>query len=196
VIWAVVLAAGESRRMGQPKLLLPFGEETIIERVIRTVVASSVDRTLVVLGAQREDIEEKIRGFAVKKVLNREFHKGMFSSVLCGLGSLPRSARAAVLVLADQPGIPSGVIDFLVESFYREKKGLVIPVYRKRRGHPLLLDLKYRREVETLPPDVGLRGLLLRHPEDILEVRVSNPEILRDIDSPADYRKSRGVRAR
>jgi len=60
----------------------------------------------------------------------------------------------------------------------------------------LLLDLKYRREVETLPPDVGLRGLLLRHPEDILEVRVSNPEILRDIDSPADYRKSRGVRAR
>jgi len=193
VIWAVVLAAGESRRMGRPKLLLSYGKETIIETVVRTAVASSVDRTLVVLGAQREDIEEKIRDFAVKRVLNREYQKGMFSSVLCGLGSLPRSARAAVLVLADQPGIPAGVIDSLIESFLREKKGIVVPVYRKKRGHPLLLDLKYRREVETLPPDVGLRGLMLRHPEDILEVRVSSPEILRDIDSPGDYRKLRGA---
>lgn len=196
MIWAVILAAGESRRMGRPKLLLPFGQETIIQTVIRNVVASSVDRTLVVLGAQRRDIEEKIRGFAVKKVFNRKYPKGMFSSVLCGLGSLPRSARAAVLVLADQPGIPAGVIDSLVASFRRDKKGLVVPVYRKRRGHPLLLDLKYRREVEMLPPDIGLRGLLRMHPEDILEVRVSCPEILRDIDSPGDYRKTRRGKAK
>jgi molybdenum cofactor cytidylyltransferase len=196
VIWAVILAAGESRRMGQPKLLLPYGSGTIIETIVRTVAASSVDRTLVVLGAQRKDIEEKIRDFAVKKVINREYRKGMFSSILCGFGSLPGSARAAVLVLADQPGIPAGVIDSLIESFLRGKKGLVVPIYRKKRGHPLLLDLKYRREVETLPPDVGLRGLLQRHPEDILEVRVSSPEILRDIDSPGDYRKSRGVRTK
>jgi molybdenum cofactor cytidylyltransferase len=189
VIWAVVLAAGESRRMGRPKLLLPYGQETIIETVVRNVIASSVDRTLVVLGACRREIKEKISEFAVKKVFNREYRTGMFSSVLCGLGSVPRSARAAVLVLADQPGIPSGVIDSLVESFRREKKGLVVPVYRKRRGHPLLLDLKYRREVEALPPDAGLRALLRTHPEDVLEVEVSSPEILRDIDSPGDYRK-------
>ncbi|HUU38560.1 MAG TPA: nucleotidyltransferase family protein [Candidatus Desulfaltia sp.] len=196
MIWAVVLAAGESRRMGRPKLLLPYGKETIIETVVRTVVASSVDRTLVVLGGHRKEIEEKIHGFAVKKVINREYRKGMFSSVLCGLGSLPRSARAAVLVLADQPGIPAGVIDSLVESFRRKKKGLVVPVYRKKRGHPLLLDLKYLREVEALPPDVGLRGLLRGHPEDILEVHVSTPEILRDIDSPGDYRKTREIQAK
>ncbi|MFZ2054118.1 MAG: nucleotidyltransferase family protein [Candidatus Aminicenantales bacterium] len=196
MIWAVVLAAGESRRMEQPKLLLPYGNETIIETVVRTVVSSSVDRTLVVLGARRREIEEKIRGFSVKKVINREFRKGMFSSVLCGLGSLPRSARAAVLVLADQPGIPSRVVDSLIESFCREKKGIVIPVYGKKRGHPLLLDLKYRREVEALPPEAGLRGLLRRHPEDILEVRVSSSEILRDIDSPADYRKTRTTGAK
>jgi molybdenum cofactor cytidylyltransferase len=196
LIWAVILAAGESRRMGRPKLLLPYGSATIIETVVRNVAASRVDRTLVVLGARREEIEKKIRDFAVKKVFNREYRSGMFSSVLCGLGSLPRSARAAVLVLADQPGIPAGVIDSLVESFLREKKGLVIPVFRRRRGHPLLLDLKYRREVEGLPPNAGLRGLLLRHPQDILEVRVSSSEILRDIDSPEDYRKSKGARAK
>ncbi len=194
MIWAVVLAAGESRRMGRPKLLLPFGKETIIQTVIRNVVASSADGTLVVLGARRKDIEEKIRGFGVNTIFNQDYPKGMFSSVLCGLCSLPRSARAAVLVLADQPGIPTGVIDRLIEAFLREKKGLVVPVYRKRRGHPLLLDLKYRREVGTLSPEIGLRGLLQTHPEDILEVRVSCPEILRDIDSPGDYRKTRGTR--
>lgn len=196
MIWAVILAAGESRRMGQPKLLLPYGSGTIIETVVRNVVASSVDRTLVVLGARRQEIEERIDGFAVKKAFNREYRKGMFSSVLCGLGSLPRSARAAVLVLADQPGIPAGIIDSLVAAFLREKKGLVVPVCRKRRGHPLLLDLKYRLEIEALPPEAGLRGLLRAHPDDILEVRVSNPEILRDIDSPGDYRKTRGTLAK
>jgi molybdenum cofactor cytidylyltransferase len=196
MIWAVVLAAGESRRMGRAKLLLPYGKNTIIETVIGNVIASSVDRTMVILGAHRRDIEEKIGRFSVKKVINRQYKKGMFSSVLCGLGSLPRSARAAVFVLADQPGIPAGVIDSLVESFQRENKGLIVPVYRKKRGHPLLLDLKYRREVESLPPDVGLRGLLQSHPEDILEVRVSSPEVLRDIDSPRDYRKRRGGQAK
>jgi molybdenum cofactor cytidylyltransferase len=192
VIWAVILAAGESRRMGRPKLLLPYGKETIIQSVVRAAVGSRVDGTLVVLGSRQKEIEEKIRGFSVKKVVNREFQKGMFSSVLCGLGSLPRSARAAVLVLADQPGIPPRVIDSLIESFQRGKKGLVIPVFRKKRGHPLLLDLKYRGEVEALPPEVGLRGLLRKHQEDILEVRVSSPEVLRDIDSPEDYRRLKG----
>ncbi|MGB7295006.1 MAG: nucleotidyltransferase family protein [Candidatus Aminicenantales bacterium] len=191
MIWGIILAAGESRRMGRPKLLLPYGNETIIEAVIRNVTASRVDGILVVLGAHHKSIEEKIRSFAVKKVINRKYKEGMFSSVLCGLGSLPRSARAAALFLADQPGIPGGVIDSLIEAFHRSEKGLVVPVYRKRRGHPLLLDLKYRREVKTLPPDIGLRGLLRAHPEDIQEVRVSCPEILRDIDSPGDYRKAK-----
>lgn len=191
MIWAVVLAAGESRRMGRPKLLLPYGKETIIETVVRAVVGSSVDGTLVVLGAGRRGIEEKLRRFPVVMAVNREYRKGMFSSVLCGLGQLPQTARAAVLVLADQPGIPSKVIDSLIESFHREKKGLVIPVFRGKRGHPLLLDLKYRREVEGLSADVGLRGLLQKHPEDVREVRVSSPEILRDIDSPEDYREAK-----
>jgi molybdenum cofactor cytidylyltransferase len=191
MIWAVVLAAGESRRMGRPKLLLPYGKETIIETVVRAVIGSSVDGTLVVLGAGRRGIEEKLRKFPVVMAVNREYERGMFSSVLCGLGRLPQAARAAVLVLADQPGIASEVIDSLIESFHREKKGLVIPVFGGKRGHPLLLDLKYRRAIEGLSADIGLRGLLHEHPEDVWEVRVSSPEILRDIDSPEDYREAK-----
>jgi molybdenum cofactor cytidylyltransferase len=190
MIWAVVLAAGESRRMGQPKLLLPYGDGTIIEKVVRNVASSRADRAMIVLGGNRREIEEKMRAVAIKRVVNRRYKEGMFSSIRRGLSALPASAGAAVFVLADQPDVPTSVIDLLIEAYRREKKGIVLPVFRKKRGHPLLLDLKYRREIEALSPDIGLRGLLRKHPDDILEVRVSSPAVLKDIDDPDDYGRS------
>jgi len=191
VIWAIVLAAGESRRMGRSKLLLPYGDRTIIETVLQNVVSSRADRVVVVLGGYRREIEDKIRGFAVKKVINPRYQEGMLSSVQSGLSALPSSARAAVFVLADQPDVPGSAIDSVIEAYRREKKGIVLPVFRGKRGHPLLIDLKYRREIEALSPDIGLRGLLLEHGDDILEARVPSPGILRDIDGPGDYERAR-----
>jgi molybdenum cofactor cytidylyltransferase len=193
VIWAIVLAAGESRRMGRSKLLLPYGDKTIIETVVQNVVSSRADRVVVVLGGHRREIEEKIRGFAVKKVINRRYQEGMLSSVRRGLCALPSSARAAVFILADQPDVSSSLIDSVIEAYCRENKGIVLPVYRKKRGHPLLIDLKYRREVEVLSPDIGLRGLLREHRDDIFEVPVPSPAVLRDIDDPDDYGRALGM---
>ena len=193
MIWAVVLAAGESRRMGQPKLLLPYGEMTIIETVVQNVVSSRVDGAVVVLGGDRREIEEKIRRFAVKRTVNLAYREGMLSSVRRGLSALPSSARAALFVLADQPDIPASVIDSVVEAYLGGGKGIVLPVYKKKRGHPLIVDLKYRREIESLSPDVGLRGLILEHKDDILEVRISSPSVLHDIDKPEDYERARRV---
>jgi len=191
MIWAIVLAAGESRRMGRPKLLLPYGEKTIIETVVQNVVSSRVDGAVVVLGGDRREIEEKIRRFAVKRAVNLAYGEGMLSSVRRGLSALPSSARAALFVLADQPDIPPAVIDSVVEAYLGGKKGIVVPVYKKKRGHPLLVDLKYRREIESLSPDVGLRGLILEHKDDILEVRISSPAVLNDIDRTEDYERAR-----
>lgn len=191
MIWAVILAAGESRRMGRPKLILPYGERTIIETVVRNAVSSRVDRTLVVLGANRQEIEEKIAGFDVDRVVNAGYREGMFSSVKCGLSALPGSARAAVFMLADQPDVRALAVDALVDAYLREGKGIVIPVFKGKRGHPLLVDLKYRRRVETLSPEVGLRGLLRENPEDILEVSVPSSAVLDDIDYPEDYKRAR-----
>jgi molybdenum cofactor cytidylyltransferase len=187
VIWAVVLAAGESRRMGRPKLLLPYGDRTIIEKVVANVASSRADGGVIVLGGNRRGIEEKLGAVAIKRVTNRRYKEGMFSSVRRGLSALPASAGAAVFVLADQPDVPASVIDRLIAAYRRENKGIVLPVYRKRRGHPLLIDLKYRREIESLSPEIGLRGLLSKHPDDILEVKVSCPGVLKDIDDPDDY---------
>jgi molybdenum cofactor cytidylyltransferase len=183
--------------MGRPKLLLPYGGGTIIERVVQNVASSRADKALIVLGGSGWEIEEKIRAVAIKRVNNRRYKEGMFSSVRRGLSALPASARAAVFVLADQPDVPPSVIDLLIEAYHRQNKGIVLPVYRKKRGHPLLIDLKYRPEIEALSPEIGLRGLLRKHPDDILEVGVSSPAVLKDIDAPDDYgRALKAVRRR
>lgn len=195
-IWAVVLAAGESRRMGEPKVLLPYGRSTILETVLQNVLASRVDGIVVVLGSRWRKIKKMLKGDDIKVVINRRFREGMLSSVQRGMSALPSSSQAAVIVLGDQPAIPTTIINSLINAYRRKKKGLAVPVYRGKRGHPLLFDLKYRQEIIRLNPAVGLRQLLELHPQDILEVKVSTSSILRDIDNPTDYKKLRGRRPR
>jgi molybdenum cofactor cytidylyltransferase len=189
MIWAMILAAGESKRMGKPKLLLPFGEKTIIETIVETVVSSKVEKTLIIFGSEREKIEEKIKNYPVKIVYNRDFRSGMLSSVQCGFQSLPEETRAVLVVLGDQPKISATVINKLVDAYKSSGKGIVLPVYNKERGHPVLIDVKYREEVENLNPEVGLRGTVYNHPEDILEVEVETPSIFQDIDDESDYKR-------
>jgi len=189
MIWAMILAAGESKRMGKPKLLLPYGEKTIIETIVKTVVSSNVENTLVILGSEREKIEEKIKNFPVKIVYNRDFRSGMLSSVQCGFKAVPEETRAVLVVLGDQPKISADVINKLIDAYKSTGKGIVLPVYKKERGHPVLIDVKYGEEVENLSPEVGLRGTVYNHPEDILEVEVETPSIFQDIDDESDYKR-------
>jgi molybdenum cofactor cytidylyltransferase len=190
VIWAVVLAAGKSVRMGSPKMLLPFGRKTLIENIVAGVMKFPVDGILVVLGARRGELELLLRPYPVKPVFNPDFERGMLSSIQRGLEELPSEARAVLVVLGDQPWTPASVVARLVSGFERSGKGIVLPIHRGRRGHPVLINLKFRREIMALDPAVGLRQLLLQHPDDVLEVPVRTPSVLRDIDSPEDFRKA------
>lgn len=189
MIWAMILAAGESKRMGKPKLLLPYGEKTIIETIVENVVSSNVENTLVILGSDREKIEEKIKNFPVKIVYNRDFRSGMLSSVQCGFKAVPEETRAVLVVLGDQPKISADVINKLIDAYKSTGKGIVLPVYKKERGHPVLIDVKYGEEVENLSPEVGLRGTVYNHPEDILEVDIETSSIFQDIDDESDYKR-------
>ena len=189
MVWAVILAAGESKRMGEAKLLLPFGEKTIIEAVIDNVIQSKVEKILVVVGSKREEIEQRIKNYSLKVTFNPDFRSGMLSSVHAGFKSLPEYAQAAIVVLGDQPSISTSVINELIDAYKRTRKGIVLPVYKGERGHPVLIDMKYRNEVENLSPDIGLRGTVYNHPEDILEVEVKSQSILKDIDYIEDYKK-------
>ena len=187
MIWAVVLAAGESRRMGTQKLLLPFGDTTVVAAVVRSARASRAGRTLVVLGADRAAVRLELEPRGVEFAVNEDYQLGMLSSVQAGFRALPADAAAAVVMLGDQPFLPSRVIDAVIGAFEEHGRGIVIPAFQGRRGHPVLIDLKYRGEVLALDPADGLRRLMRAHPGDILEVEAGDANILRDLDTPEDY---------
>jgi molybdenum cofactor cytidylyltransferase len=187
VIWAVILAAGESRRMGTQKLLLPFGETTIVEAVVRTALDAQIDRALAVLGSDRDAIRLKLAPYGVEFAVNEDFKRGMLSSVQTGFRALPADAEAAVVMLGDQPFLPARVVDAVIGAYRASGKGIVVPTYRGRRGHPVLIGLEYRDEVLSLDPAVGLRQLLIAHPDDVFEAEVDDTNILRDLDLPEDY---------
>ncbi len=187
MIWTVVLAAGESRRMGAQKLLLPFGDTTVVEAVVRTAAASRADRTLVVIGADGEAVRNKLEASGVEFAVNQDYRLGMLSSVQAGFRALPAEAAAAVVMLGDQPFLAPAVVDKVIKAYREGGKGIVIPTFQGRRGHPLLIDLKFREEVLALDPAEGLRGLVSAHARDIGEVDVGDAGILRDMDTPEEY---------
>jgi molybdenum cofactor cytidylyltransferase len=188
-IWAIILAAGESKRMGSPKMLLPFNGRTMVEEVIFKVSDSKAGRTLVVLGAYSDPIGERIGSLNVMNCFNENYREGMLSSVQCGFRNLPQYFKAAMVFQGDQPLITPYVINSLIDAYLLSGKGLAVPVYKSKRGHPLLIDFKYRNEIEKLSPDTGLHSLIDKFPDDLLEVNTDEPGILRDFDTYEEYMK-------
>jgi molybdenum cofactor cytidylyltransferase len=187
-IWAIVLAAGASSRMRTQKLLLPFGEKTIIEQVIGQVQAVVGSNVIVVLGSHHTEIRDKIHLQEANFVHNLHFQEGMLSSVICGFNALPGDVNAALLYLGDQPQIPAHIALQVISAWKQSGKGIAVPVFEGKRGHPVLIETRYRKEIEQLDPGKGLRMLLNIFSWDVLEVECKNNEILRDIDTPEDYK--------
>jgi molybdenum cofactor cytidylyltransferase len=145
---------------------------------------------MVVLGANQEEIQDTLEHKPVQFCHNRKHEQGMLSSVICGIRALPPDALTALIYLGDQPGIHPAVTNTVIEAYSEELFGIVIPVHMHRRGHPLLVDMKYRKEIEKLDLEEGLRSLRHHFPEDVLEVEVDEPGILVDIDTREDYKNS------
>ncbi len=112
----------------------------------------------------------------------------MLSSVKCGFRSLPETCGLQLIFLGDQPMIDAETIEEITYAYHKSGKGIIMPAYKKKRGHPLLIDTKYSDELEKLNPDEGLRMLAHKFPVDVLEVETDDPAILKDIDTPEDYR--------
>lgn len=189
MIWAIVLAAGEALRMGTPKLLLPFGEVTMIEAVVNTLLQSRVDNVLVVLGSDREKIRKKITDMPVQTVENLRYKEGMLSSIQAGFRALPQETDAVLICLGDQPLISVTTLNSMINRYKETGGGIILPVYNKKRGHPILIDMKHKDEVLDLSPAIGLRALVYNHPEEVEEIEVDSAYILQDIDYPEDYRR-------
>lgn len=187
-ITAIVLAAGESNRMKEQKLLLPYKDKPMIRTIVDTIAQSKIHETMVVLGADHEKIQDALTDSSVTFCTNRNYKKGMLSSIQTGLKSLPDHSDACIVFLGDQPMITPEIIDAIIDEYRHTQKGIVLPVFENRRGHPVLIDRKYRSQIDSIDPKVGLRDLIWKFPDDISEVRVEDEGIIRDIDTREDYK--------
>ncbi len=189
MICAIVLAAGQSKRMGVQKVLLPFGGKTVISHIVAQLIASSVNDVYVVVGCQSKRVSEELSGRPVSIVDNPDYKSGMLSSVRCGLGAIPRQCGTVLVALGDQPSITTKLIDQMLQSFTSTEKQILVPLYNNKRGHPILFSTTYCDEILTQYDDIGLRGLLYAHKEDIFELPVDTSGVLSDMDYPEDYRR-------
>ena len=193
MICAIVLAAGQSRRMGVQKLLLPFGSKTVITHIVDQLTASSVDEVHVVVGCQGKRVSRELSGRPVSIVNNSNFKSGMLSSVRCGLHAITQQCRAVLVVLGDQPSVTTKLIDQMLQTFASTEKRILMPLYQGKRGHPIMFSAAYREEIMTHYDDVGLRGLLYAHKDDIYELPVTTSGVLSDMDYPEDYRRELAI---
>ena len=191
MISAIVLAAGESKRMGQTKQLLDWEGRTILQRVLENLSRSQVDEVILVLGHEAQRIQQTLDTHKVKVVINKNYKEGMITSIQQGLTNLNDKVEAFFIVLADQPGLGPEVFDRLIGEFRRvtPQKSIVLPTFHSRRGHPALFSAKHKKEALRIEGDVGFRQVLQEHPEEILTVEMDTNSILQDIDTPDDYRK-------
>jgi molybdenum cofactor cytidylyltransferase len=185
---AILLAAGQSTRMGAFKQLLPFGNKTVIENCIDYLSEGGADPIVVVVGHRAEDIRAHLQHLAVRFALNPDPESEMGASIACGARELPADSEAVLIAPTDFPAIPAAVVTILIDSWRTRPARLLAPKYEGRGGHPVLIDLCFREQLLNLDPQRGLRGLFDEHREVTLRVPVNSPFVARDIDTWDDYR--------
>ncbi len=186
MISAVVLAAGESTRMGICKQLLDVEGKAMIEHVIESLQESRIDEIVVVLGCMAEEVASKLPKKGVKTVFNSRYKEGQSTSIKIGLEAIDPRADAAIFLLSDQPFVGAKVLDRLVEEYERTHTSILIPTYKGRRGNPVLMDRTLFQESIRVSGDVGARSVVLRHEDEVVEVEVDEPGILFDVDTIED----------
>ncbi len=190
-ITAIVLAAGLSTRMGgHPKPLLPFCHQTVLERILTSLAACPIDETVVVTGHCRQAVEQQLEGWQVRTAFNPSYSSGeMLGSVQVGLRAACAESNAALIVLGDQPALEVCVVRAVIAAFRDGLGGVIIPSFQMRRGHPLLIGSQHWSGILELQETQTLRDYLCRIGTEIYHVPVDTASILRDMDTPAEYRR-------
>jgi molybdenum cofactor cytidylyltransferase len=185
---AIILAAGQSKRMGRNKMLLPFGRSTVIETIVTEVTACKLSEVAIVTGYEREKIEALLVNSPVRCVFNPDFaHDEMIVSIQVGLRALPSEIDAALIILGDQPHIQSAIVQQVIIAY--PLGSLIIPSYQSKRGHPVLLDRSLWADILNLSPTFTLRDFIRSHEDQIRYVEVDSDSVLRDVDTPEDYQE-------
>ena len=186
-IAGIILSGGASRRMGTPKALLRFRNETFLDRLIR-VFSAFCDPVIVVVGQHADQIRAGIeRGGEVLFAVNPDPERGMLSSLQCGLALVPLEAAAAMFLPVDHPQIAPLTVQSVVERFHRDRSPVTVPVYRGEHGHPVCSARPLIDELLALPFDAKASDIIHRHVAQTNYLEVLDEAVVTDVDDPAAY---------
>ncbi|MCH7488948.1 MAG: nucleotidyltransferase family protein [Chloroflexi bacterium] len=186
---AILLAAGESARMGRPKPLLPWGEATLIEYQVQELRAAGVEDIVAVLGHEADAVRPRVPAGA-RIVVNEAYREGRASSLRAGAKALDDSASPIVVLNVDQPR-PRDLLRTLLAAHGEAGAAITLPVYEGKRGHPVIVDGSLLAELRNASEeDRGLRGIIAAHDDDVHEVEVQSSIARLDINTPADYERA------
>jgi molybdenum cofactor cytidylyltransferase len=188
-IEAILLAAGESRRMGFPKPLLMVGDKTFLARSADSILAVA-PRLIVVLGAHSERIRPAIPPDPrIVAVENPRYLAGQLSSLKVGLGAVAGDGDAVLVHLADHPLVQRSTFERVVAEFERGRGAIVIARCAGKRGHPVVFSRALFAELLAAPEEEGAKAVVNRDPARIVYVDVDDPGVMLDLDTPADLQR-------
>lgn len=190
---AAILAAGESRRMGRPKALVPFEGLTFVEHLLQATNHPRVGIVRVVLGANAESIQAELKLDQEIVVVNQDWQQGQLSSIQSAIRSLPADETAGLLLCpVDHPLISSQLVSRLVAEFDSDRKLIVVPTHQGRRGHPVIFHASLYAELLDAFPNVGARQVVWAHPDAIAEIETDEAGVILNLNDPETIRKALG----
>ncbi|NLC62872.1 MAG: nucleotidyltransferase family protein [Thermoanaerobacterales bacterium] len=181
-ICGIIMAAGEGRRAGGAKLSRIINNKPMLEWVVETAISSKLTDIILVTGHERDFAERLAKKYNVRAFYNKDYASGMSSSLRCGINNLPKSAQGVAIILGDMPFLSHHTVDLLIDCFCELKKGIIIPVYYGKKGHPPIMSTKYVAEVLEVSGDKGAREVIGRHQDDIAYIEVNDSGTIKDID--------------
>jgi molybdenum cofactor cytidylyltransferase len=192
-ISALLLSAGESKRFGENKLLTNIDNKTIIEKSLDSLILQqkSLNEIIVVIGNDYTKILKTISNKKlpqVKVVLNKNYRKGIASSIIKGIENTSTDTEVCIIALADMPFIKPETIKILINEIEKGRYGIITLIYKNRKGHPIAFSKKYFNELKRLKGDIGGRNIVEKYKKDVLEIEVDDEGIIIDIDTKEDYK--------
>lgn len=175
----IILAGGCSSRMGENKLMLKLGENTIISRVIENVKASKIEEVVLVYGKYDVDTD-------VIKIYNPDYELGMSTSIKRGLEGF--EGDGVMLILGDMPFVSTEIINKLYDEFSASNRNIIAPIYKRKRGNPVIIGKKYFQELLKNTGDKGARDIINNNDYDVELIEVRNDGIFVDIDDEESYK--------
>src|SRR6202035_157477 len=189
---AVILSGGASRRMGTPKALLPYRGGTFLEHLLSVTDHPRIGWRRVVLGADAGAIVAGTEFRADEVVINKNWEEGQLSSIQAGVRSLPGETDGMLLCLIDHPLISRELVGGLVERFFETGKSVVLPIYKGRRGHPVIFAARLYEELLNAPLETGARAVVWAHREEVYEMETSEEGCVLNLNDPDALAKVRG----